>query len=161
MKDGGQVGQGSIESTMLCHQHLKDTPEEGCCFNRGVGDMQCTVIVYMDDLLVTCKGETTIAEVIEVLKVQYHDVQEHTGVKHSYLVMSLDMSDVGQCSITMSIITAEVLKDVELGSVVTPVSGTLFMTNESSPLLDETRRKRLHSKVAHLLYLGKRIRIIS
>ena len=33
------------------------------------------------------------------------------------------------------------------------------MINESSPLLDETRRKRFHSKGVQLLYLGKRIRM--
>ena len=74
--------------------------------------MQCTVIVYVDDLLVTCKDEVTIAEVIEPLKIKYHDVQEHMGVKHSYLGMSLDMSEVGVCSITMPMFIAEVLKDV-------------------------------------------------
>ena len=25
-------------------------PEEDCCFNRGVDDTQCTMIVYVDDL---------------------------------------------------------------------------------------------------------------
>ena len=54
---------------------------------------------------------------------------------------------------------AEVLKDVELGSVVTPVFGTLFIINESSLLLDETSKKRFHIKVVQLLYLGKRIRM--
>ena len=43
--------------------------------------------------------------------------------------------------------------------VVTPASSTLFIINENSPLLDEARRKRFHSKVAQLLYLGKRIRM--
>ena len=57
--------------------------------------MQCTVIVYLDDLLVTCEDETTMAEVIEALKIKYHDVQEHTGGKHSCLDMSLDMPEVG------------------------------------------------------------------
>ena len=33
------------------------------------------------------------------------------------------------------------------------------MINESSPPLDETCRKRFHSKVAQLLYLSKRIRM--
>ena len=74
-------------------------------------------------------------------------------------ILSLDMSEVGVCSITMPTFIAELLKDVELGSVVTPASGTLFMMNEISPLLDEIRRKRFHSKVAQLLYLGKRIRM--
>ena len=47
--------------------------------------MQCTVIVYVDDLLVTCKDEATIAEVIEAVKVKNHDGQEHMRVKCSYL----------------------------------------------------------------------------
>ena len=33
------------------------------------------------------------------------------------------------------------------------------MINKSSSLLDEDRRKRFHSMVAQLLYLGKRIRM--
>ena len=69
-------------------------------------------------------------------------------MKKSYLGMSLDMSEVEVCSITMSMFIAEVLKDVDLGSVSTPASVTLFMVNESSPPLDEVRRKRFHSKVA-------------
>ena len=42
-----------------------------------------------------------------------------------------------------------------------PASGTLFifMINASSPLLDETRRKRFHSKVSRLLSLGRRFRM--
>ena len=74
-------------------------------------------------------------------------------MKHSYLGMSLDMSEVGICSITMPMFITEVLKDVELGSVVTPASSTLFVINESSPLLEETRRKRFHSKMAQLSWL--------
>ena len=51
---------------------LVPNPEEGCCFNRGVSDMQCTVTVYVDDLLVTWKDEATMAGVIEALKAKYH-----------------------------------------------------------------------------------------
>ena len=59
----------------------------------------------------------------------------------------------------MPMITADVFKDIELRSVVTPAYDTLFMINESSPQLDEAHRKRLHTKMAQLLYLGKRIRM--
>ena len=46
------------------------------------------------------------------LKVTYHDVQEHTGVKHSYPGISLDMPEVGVCSITMPLFITEVVKGV-------------------------------------------------
>ena len=107
----------------------------------------------------TCKDKVTIVGVIEALKAKHHDGQEHMGVKHSYLGMSLDMSVVGVCSITMPMFITDVLKDVELGSVVTPASSTLFMIYKNSPLLEENHRKRFHSKVAQLLYLGKIIRM--
>ena len=75
MKDGKMVVEldkalyRCIDSAKLWYQHLKGTleklmfvpnPEEGCYFNRAIGDNQCTVIVYVDDLLVTCKDEVTI-----------------------------------------------------------------------------------------------------
>ena len=63
---------------------LAPNPEEGCCSNRGVGDMQCILTAYVDDLLVTCKDEATITGGIEALKALYHNAQEHTGVKPSY-----------------------------------------------------------------------------
>ena len=99
---------GCIESAKRWYQHLKGAleklvfvpnPEKGCCFNRGVGDKQCTVLVYVDDLLVTCKDEVTIVGVIKALQAKYFDVQEHTGVRHSYLGIFLDFSVTGVCSI--------------------------------------------------------------
>ena len=82
------------------------------------------------------------------LKVKYQDVQEHTGVKHSYLGTSLDMSEVGMCSITMPMLIAGVLKDVKFWRVVTPASSTFLMINEI-----------VWFSVAQLLDLGKGIRI--
>ena len=39
------------------------------------------------------------------------------------------------------------------------IAGCGHSSNESSLLLDEARRKRFYSKMAQLLYLGKRIRM--
>ena len=71
--------------------------------------------MYVDDLLVTCKDG-----LIKALKTKYHDAQDHMGVKHSYLGMSLDLSAAGVGSITMPIFIADMLKDFESRSVVTP-----------------------------------------
>ena len=85
--------------------------------------MQCTVIDYVDDLLVTCKDEATIARVIEELMNKCHDIQQGPGVKHTKLEMSLDLSVTLVCFIAMPMTIADVLKDVELESVVTPAFG--------------------------------------
>ena len=124
-----------VDSVKLWYQHLKGTleevffipkPEEGHCLNRGVEDMQCTVIVYIDNPLVTFKDDVTMAGVIEALR-------------RSYLEMSLDMSKVGVCYITMPI------KDVKLVSVVASATGTLFLIVESSLVPDGTQGKWFHS----------------
>ena len=119
-------------------------PEEGCCFNRGIGDKQCTAIVYVKDLLVTCKDEVAMVGFIDALKTKYNEVQEHTSVKHSFLGTSLNMTEVGLCSITMPTFLADLVKDVELGSIVIPASNKIFMINDSNPLLKETRTKQFH-----------------
>ena len=127
--------------------------EERCCFKRGVGEIQCTLIVYSHDLLKTCKDETTIAGVMEPLNAKYHDVQEHTRVKHLYLGCPWTCLCL-VCGLSLCLFgIADVLKDVN------PAPGTLFMVNGSSLLLDEAHKKRFHSKLAHLPYLGKGIKI--
>jgi len=158
---------GCIESAKLWYEHLKKSleelgfranPEEPCCFNHGVGADQCTIIVFVDDLLVTCRNMDIINDLISKLKAKYHEVQEHTGVHHSYLGMSIDMSKDGICVLTMPMFVAEVIKDVPVGSAVSPAGGTLYIQNENSELLAESDRKIFHSMVAKLLYLGKRVR---
>ena len=84
----------------------------------------------------TCKDEVTIAGDVEALKAKYHDIQDYTGVKHSFLGTFLDQYVTGMSSINMSMFIADELKVVESGSVVTPAAGTLFMINESSLLLE-------------------------
>ena len=61
-------------------------------------------------------------------------------MKHSYLGMSLVMLLAAECSSIMPFFITNVLKDAKVESVVTPVSGTLFLINESSPPLDEVHR---------------------
>ena len=72
-----------IKSAKLWYQPYS---EKGCWFTRGF---------YVGDLLVLWKAAVTIARVIEAIKSKYHDDQEHTGVKHSYLEMFSDMPVVG------------------------------------------------------------------
>ena len=82
------------------------------------------MIVYVNGLLVTCKDESSKDGIIAALKAKYIDIQEQNRAKHSYLGMFLDLSLTGVCPIIKPIIIADTLNYVELGSVVTPASGT-------------------------------------
>ena len=107
------------------------------------------MIVYVEDLLVACKGEITTARGIEASKAKYREVERNTRAKQLYLRMSLDVSEVGMCFNIMPMSIPDVLKDFEMGvGGVTPASGTLFTNISSSPPIHEARRKRFHSKMA-------------
>ena len=67
-------------------------------YNVENSPKESTVIVYVDDLLVYCKDESTIDGIVEAVNDKYHNVQEHTGMKHSPQEMSLDISVTGKCS---------------------------------------------------------------
>jgi hypothetical protein len=107
LKDGRMVVKlekalyGCIESGKLWYNHIKTTleelgfvanPEDECVFNKGDGNQQCTIVLYVDDLLITCKVRETINATLASLKAKYKDVQEHVGTKHSYLGMSMDFT---------------------------------------------------------------------
>jgi len=64
---------GCIESALLWHETLHDTllsigmtanPEDPCVFNMTKNGVQCTVALYVDDLLVTCKSQQLMDEVL-------------------------------------------------------------------------------------------------
>jgi len=64
---------GYKESALLWHETLRDTlfsidmtanPEDPCVFNMTKNGVQCTVALYVDDLLVTCKSQQLMDEVL-------------------------------------------------------------------------------------------------
>lgn len=94
---------GCIQSAKLWYLHLKATleelgfsinPNDECVFNRGVGEEQC-ITIHVDDLLITCKNEDTIAAVLNNLTKAYKELKVNYRDKHSYLGMSFDFSTPG------------------------------------------------------------------
>ena len=68
---------GCIESAKLWYDLLKDTlqkdgyivnPIEPCVFNKIVNGNQCTVCIYVDDLMFTCVDEAIIDCTIKALE---------------------------------------------------------------------------------------------
>ena len=110
----------------------------GKCLVSGEGNQQCTVVLYVDDLLVTCKDRGTIDATLATLKAKYKDVREHVGTKHSYLGMSMDFTKKQIVSITMSHFIDSVLVHVSvLGVAVSPATAGFVSVDESSQLQSE------------------------
>jgi len=159
---------GCLESAKLLYNHVREAllsdgfvqnEYDLCVFNKGTGANQCTVLLYVDDIMITCADISTVDHVVEHLTGVYQTVKVTRGKKHSYLGMSLDFSKDGDCKITMDGYIAEVLRYADVtGTASSPASLNLFNLSETSPQLPEKDRQHFHTVVAKLLYLAKRVR---
>jgi hypothetical protein len=85
-------------------------PEDPCVFNLTKKGVQCTVAVYVDDLLITCKSQELIDEILEKISARFPDVKVSTGSKHSYLGVAIDLSTDGKVKLSMSGYIEEIMK---------------------------------------------------
>jgi hypothetical protein len=158
---------GCIESAKLWNDLISSTlvsigyspnPMDQCIFNKVLNDIQCTIVVYVDDLLITCLELSMINEVSDLLRKSFGEITVHDNKIHSYLGMTWNFSVPFNVKITMEGFVKDLLKDCEVtGSVLTPATEQLFSTRESPPLDDEAK-SMFHTQVAKLLYLAKRTR---
>lgn len=158
---------GLIESGRLFYDLLADklqsigfvrNPVDPCVFNNSKRGIQCTIVVYVDDLFITCVDESLIKEVEKFLEKTFSGTTVTHGNVHSYLGMTFDFSVKHQVKITMDGYVKDVLSAFDVtGTAVTPATENLFASRDL-PLLQKNEREIFHSGVAKLLYLAKRAR---
>ena len=162
---------GCVESANLWHEHLSNTlnangftinPYDDCIFNKVMDSgNQCTVCVYVDDLMVTSKLESDVDEVFEYLAKVYGPITISSGKKQSYLGMMFDFGIPGKVNISMSGYIDEILSYTKVRAndrAITPATAKLFDIDENSNQLNENDKFGFHSMVAKLLYMAKRVR---
>jgi hypothetical protein len=130
-----------------------------CVLNKTVRGRQCTILLYVDDLLVTCVDEGTITEVIAQLEQAFEgDVKSCRDKDLSYLGMHIKLES-GKITVSMEAYLRGVLDELEVtGSVTTPATSNLFVISKTSRKLGVKEAKQYHTVVAKLLYLAKRAR---
>jgi hypothetical protein len=133
-----------------------------CCCNKIFPDnIQLTVALHVDDLLVTCSSQTHIDALILLLKNKYIDINVNTGLQLGYLGLVFDFSSADSVLITSpGFVTDSLLKCRETGSVVSPATEHLFEAGDPSAaeLVGIQDKTYFHSEVAKLLNIGKRLR---
>jgi hypothetical protein len=157
---------GCVQSALLWYKHLRNTLEEigfraneydQCIFSKGVGNNRCTIIVYVDDLMVICKCEEEITEVIQRLTDKYKEINVNRGNQHSYLGMNFKFRNK-QVEITMEGYIQSILNAHKIdGKASSPAAPDFFeaVNQERLPIASQ---KQMHTSVAQLLYLGTRVR---
>ncbi len=157
---------GCVEAAKLWYDELCGTlkdigftpnPEETCVFNKGVGESQVTIVLHVDDLLVTARDRKQLHHVADKLQAKYKKVQQHSGPIVSYLGLTMDFSTPGEVRITQEgyIDTLLTESGVE-GTAKTPATEDLFVVRDGIELASEEDSKWFHRQTARLLYLSKR-----
>ena len=147
-------------AALLLSDGFTQNPADKCVFNKtSAAGVQCTVCLYVDDMLCTCIDSAALEAVHALLVRTFGQVSINHGRVHSYLGMTLDFSRAGAVRITMERYVDELLRNFEVEGIAdTPASSTLFEIREGVPELGVKDAKDFHSRVATLLFLAKRIR---
>lgn len=157
---------GLIESAKLWHEEISTTLKEMgfksndsdlCVFNIGDIGEQITVVVYVDDLLITSKYEQKIKWVIEILSSKYGELKWAIDKSVNFLGMNFNFDNTS-VKIMMPKYIQTIIEETGInGTSETPATGNLFEIKDS-PALEVELREIFHTRVAKLLYLAKRIR---
>ena len=158
---------GCVRSAKLWYDHLRAVlerfgfvvnPHDQCVFNMMIDGVQCTVVVYVDDLLITCVNQSAIDDVLAYLKKELKNITVKTDDVVSYLGMNFDFSTAGAVKISMPAYTMEVIQQAGVTGVAdSPAAEYLFDIGDA-PALSAAEAKEFHTLVAKLLYLAKRTR---
>ena len=159
---------GCIQSAMLWYRELSTflfslgfttNPYDECVFNQNyAGYGQCTVFVYVDDLLVTCKSQTIIDNLFNALESKYREVKRNHGINHNYLGMTFNFKK-DSVLVGMDSAVEETIRSMNVeGNATSPAGNNLFNVNSDSVALSADRKEKFHSVVAKLLYIAKRVR---
>ncbi len=158
---------GCAEAARLWHQLLTSTlvsigfvsnPCDPCVLNKTEGGVQITVVLYVDDIKITCKDRRKIMEVYDHLVTTFKEVTINESNVCSYLSMTFDFSTRRTVHVTMIAYIEDMLRGLGGESTsVTPASEHLFELRESPPLAKD-KANLFHTWTAKLLYLSKRTR---
>jgi hypothetical protein len=159
---------GCRQSSRLWFEELKGlllrlgfvmNPYDPCVYNKMFEGRQFSVVIYVDDLLMTCYHAGAIKWLTEELDKAYDGITTSEGKAHSYVGMFLDFSNAGVLTISLKGFERSIRNEGGVhGTVLTPALDNLFDIDPVSPKLGDHERQVFHTMTAKLLYLSKRVR---
>ena len=184
---------GCIESAKLWFEELTNTLKnmgfspndcDPCLLTRYQNGVRTTVIIYVDDLMITSKKFRYIQEVITSLEKKYDKLKISTGKIHSYIGMVFNFTTnvliIDQIGMIEDIlISTRIAIDEYITTSLSPVQRTsadklriscgsasaktpaatyLLNVSPTSPPLNENLKCIFHSTVAKLMFISNRSR---
>ena len=157
---------GCVQSAKLWFEELTSTLKkmgytstsvDPCVMTKTVNHTQCTLIIFVDDILAMCEHQSELDNVAAQLRKRYEQVSVDNSNDFSYLGMHIIVKD-GKATVSMEGFVNDLMRQMGVtGHRITPATDNLFEPGESEELNDEDREE-YHSVVAKLLYLGTHVR---
>ena len=159
---------GCVEASALWYKDLRNkllqngfqqNPYDLCVYNKvGEDGKQITIVVHVDDLMVTSVSRLHIDAFGTYLKSVYPETKTSIGRVLDYVGMTFDFIKEGEVSKTMDNCVKDILSGCGVDvTQVTPVASILFDVRDS-PKATEEEMKWFHTNVAKVLYLSQRVR---
>jgi len=153
---------GLVQSAKLWYETitglLKDhayspNPMDPCVWNKNVHGDQITIIIYVDDLAISCRNKDEVHKAMAMVKEKFIDIKVKESYEMSYLGMNLKIDNDG-IQVSMENYLHEMMKEFEeLREYTHPADEKLFVNDGEMPSKD---KKQFHKMVAKLLYLCER-----
>ena len=155
-------------SSMLGSYGFSAKPRDRCVFNSVVRGHQVTIVVYVDDLMITSLDQETVMDIETRLRGAYGQFRTTSGKELTYLGCTWDFKTRGVVKIGQSGMIQDLVKLCERthtdqsgqlkGSPNSPAASYIYEHTQDSPPLNEDRARIFHRDVATALYLGNRTR---
>ncbi|KAA8493869.1 Copia protein [Porphyridium purpureum] len=141
---------------LLVKLRFAPNPYDACVWNREQHGRHVTVVMHVDDVLVSAPSESDIDGLIREIKHEYDGVERHRGKILSYVGMVFDFNTPGIVSVSMPGYVETVLEESPVsGRSSSPAGTNLFAVSNKVERLSGPRADRFHSLVCKLLYMAK------
>ena len=128
---------GCVKASLLWYKDLKsklvadgfiENPFDRCIFNKiGLSGKQISIVLHVDDLIVTSESQTDLDSFGLYLKSVYPETRTNSGERLNYVDMTFDFTIIGQVCVTMHKCVEEILSGCAVETTkVTPGSSVLF-----------------------------------
>ena len=77
--------------------------------NRMVNGHQQTIVIHVNDLMITCKSQAANEEVVNKLREIYKEVSATEGKVHSYIGITFDFSKAGKVKLSQEGYTGDLV----------------------------------------------------
>lgn len=134
-----------------------ENPVMPCVFNKLVDGHQATILLYVDDMLISHKSINVVKSIMDALDVKYGKGTRSEGQVIEFLGMRIEKEPGGSVLVSMPKHIDELLEQWKVNKFSEfPAAHNLFEVDEQSPRLSEILAAKFRSGVASALFIAKR-----